>query len=74
MELKPSFVQQLANLESRLTKLGFGPITSGWTDKNDFYQQSPDDILLRNTYLNAQVGEFMDYENPTIEEKYDRIT
>jgi len=74
MELRPNFVHQLAALEGRLTKLGFGPISSGWNDTNEVFETNAEDLVLRNTYLNAQVGEFVDYEQPVDIEKNDKIS
>jgi len=54
-------MQQLTKYEKRLEK-GIGPLTSTWEDVNeetDIFEN--EELLLRNTHLNAQVGPFVDY-------------
>jgi len=52
----------LTSYEGRLTSRGLGPQTTKWTEvydkTNDFENE---ELLLRNTYLNAQMGPFADF-------------
>jgi len=63
LEIKAAFIHQLTAFENRLIGRNLGPKTSKWTevfDKtiNDFENE---ELLLRNTYLNAQMGPFADF-------------
>jgi hypothetical protein len=54
LEIRPSFIQQLAAYELRITRNGQGPKTSTWAE---VYDQSVgpenEEVMLRNTYINA---------------------
>jgi len=63
MDIRPSFVHQLANLEGRLEK--YGPKTAKWEEYNN-----PEDLVLRNTFLNAQMGPFVNYEKTESEKEF----
>jgi len=61
-EIRPSFIHQLTAYENRLIARGLGPKTFDWTEvydkqTNDFENE---ELLLRNTYINAQMGQFAD--------------
>jgi len=62
LEIRANFIHQLTAYENRLVSQGLGPKTSKWTEvfekTNDFENE---ELLLRNTYLNAQMGPFVDY-------------
>mmetsp|Transcript_27214 Transcript_27214/g.26881 ORF Transcript_27214/g.26881 Transcript_27214/m.26881 type:complete len:207 (+) Transcript_27214:401-1021(+) len=60
MDLRPPFIQQLAALENRLLKQGNGPVSSSW-DEEIFHD--PEEHVLRNTFLNAQMGPFVHYDD-----------
>eukprot|EP00826_Nyctotherus_ovalis_P035044 TRINITY_DN2970_c0_g1_i8.p1 TRINITY_DN2970_c0_g1~~TRINITY_DN2970_c0_g1_i8.p1 ORF type:complete len:418 (+),score=65.74 TRINITY_DN2970_c0_g1_i8:169-1422(+) len=62
LDIRTHFIQQLTAYESRLTSRGAGPKTSKWKDVFD--TASPlesEELLLRNTYLNAQTGKFTNF-------------
>jgi len=57
LEIRPNFVHQLTAYESRLLAQGLGPKTSTWnevTERTNNFEN--EELLLRNTYLNAQMG------------------
>lgn len=57
LEIRPSFIQQLANYETRLSKQGNGPRTSKWTElSEDPSNMESEELLLSNTYLNSKIG------------------
>lgn len=61
LEIRPSFIHQLSAYENRLVTKGLGPKTSKWTEVNDATNEfENEELLLRNTYLNAQMGPFAD--------------
>eukprot|EP00826_Nyctotherus_ovalis_P022874 TRINITY_DN17657_c0_g1_i1.p1 TRINITY_DN17657_c0_g1~~TRINITY_DN17657_c0_g1_i1.p1 ORF type:complete len:336 (-),score=44.58 TRINITY_DN17657_c0_g1_i1:263-1270(-) len=56
LDLRPAFARQLAAYEARL-----GPKTSMWSEiseEGNVFEN--EELLLRNTYLNAQIGPFAD--------------
>lgn len=66
-EIRPAFIHQLTAYENRLIARGLGPKTFDWTDvfdktTNDFENE---ELLLRNTYINAQMGQFVDFSTAT---------
>jgi len=63
LEIRQSFIQQLTAYESRLNLCGIGPITSKWSEVSDKTTNTfeNEELLLRNTYLNAQMGPFADF-------------
>lgn len=63
LEIRASFVSQLADFEQKLISQNRGPQTANWNEvadngitlnKDRFYPD--EELLLRNTYLNAQLG------------------
>jgi len=63
LEIRASFVSQLADFEQKLIAQNRGPQTGNWNevantkitlDKNLFFPD--EELLLRNTFLNAQMG------------------
>ena len=59
LDIRTHFIQQLTAYESRLISKGKGPKTSKWEDVFD--KENPlesEELLLRNTYINAQTGKF----------------
>jgi len=60
IELRPHYVTQLSNFEYRLDKQ-HGKKTTKWNELlDDPFDFSSEELLLRNTYLNAQMGPFAD--------------
>jgi hypothetical protein len=51
VEIPKYFLNQLSFYESRLSKLGVGPRTTTWQDTGT--DSDPDELLMRNTYLNG---------------------
>ena len=74
LEIRASFIHQLTAHENRLVARGLGPKTTKWTEiydqTNDFENE---ELLLRNTYLNAQMGPFADLSAPSAAEKIPKI-
>ena len=64
LEIRANFIHQLTDYENRLSTQGIGPKTSKWTEvwekTNEFENE---ELLVRNTYLNAQMGPFADFSN-----------
>ena len=61
LEIRLSFIRQLSSYENRLKTQGIGPKTSDWEelyDKTNNFEN--EELLLRNTYLNAKMGPFAD--------------
>lgn len=59
LDIRPAFLRQLAAHDARLQ--GVGPKTSMWneiSEEGNIFEN--EELLLRNTYLNAQVGPFAD--------------
>ena len=57
LEIRATFIKQLSDYENRLKLRNLGPNTSKWddiSDENKFLES--DELMLRNTFLNAQNG------------------
>ena len=65
MEVRPNFLSQLAYLEKKYTKQGF--ISS--SDWNQTEGLTEEELLLRNTYLNAQLGPIVEENENKEQEK-----
>jgi protein-tyrosine phosphatase len=61
IDLRHNFVTQLGVLENFFTRQGRGPVSSKWTDMNE-HTGNTEELILRNTFLNAQMGPIEDYE------------
>lgn len=57
LALKPNFINQLASFENRLIRQGQGPRTRTW----DEIGEDTEEVVLRNTYLNSQMGAVSNY-------------
>lgn len=64
LEIRASFIQQLNMFETFLTRCGVGPRTQDWNEifEKNFYLEN-EELLLRNTFLNARMGPLVDYSN-----------
>lgn len=63
LEIKSNFFNQLLSIESKFQKSGHGAKTYNWDEV--FTQGDSEEVVLRNTYLNAQsqgVAEFKDHD------------
>lgn len=62
LEIRASFIQQLNCFENYLMKLSMGPRTHDWNQitENTFYIEN-EELLLRNTFLNAKMGPLVNY-------------
>ncbi|CAE8636769.1 unnamed protein product, partial [Polarella glacialis] len=60
MNLKPAFMQQLSGLERRLASQSKLPLSIDWADA-DFSRLECEELLLRNTYLNSQMGPLAEF-------------
>lgn len=66
LEIRAAFIHQLTAYENRLVSQGMGPKTSKWTEVHDKTNEfENEELLLRNTYLNAQMGPFADFSAGT---------
>lgn len=63
IDIRPSFLQQLAALENRLSRLATGVVSNTWAEVSDDPQTANEELILRNTFLNSQAGEIADYHN-----------
>lgn len=74
LEIRATFVHQLTDYEKRLKNRNMGPITEKWTEIFEQTNQfENEELLLRNTYMNAQVGAFADFIACGVKEKPDKI-
>jgi hypothetical protein len=56
LEIRSSFIQQLAAYESRLSKSSNAPRTSTWSEISDpSFGLENEELILRNTYVNAML-------------------
>ena len=63
-EMKTCFIQQLMAYENRLISQGLGPKTSKWSELYEATDKfENEELLVRNTYLNAQMGPFADFSS-----------
>ena len=61
MDIRPNFIHQLSAYETRLSASGIGPKTTKWTEvfeQTNEYEN--EELLLRNTYMNGQIGPMAD--------------
>jgi hypothetical protein len=54
LKIRSNFFNQLGRLEKKLTKLGFGAKTFNWNEIGQTYKITSEELLLTNTFLNAQ--------------------
>lgn len=75
LEIRASFINQLSEFERRLCSLGRGPQSSDWNELSTKINMTQDDLieneelLLRNTFLNAQMGPIALYKFDELEQK-----
>lgn len=75
LEIRASFINQLSEFERRLSSLGKGPQSSDWNELSTKINMNQDDLieneelLLRNTFLNAQMGPIALYRFDELEKK-----
>eukprot|EP00826_Nyctotherus_ovalis_P009935 TRINITY_DN12634_c0_g1_i3.p2 TRINITY_DN12634_c0_g1~~TRINITY_DN12634_c0_g1_i3.p2 ORF type:complete len:431 (-),score=53.84 TRINITY_DN12634_c0_g1_i3:1242-2534(-) len=74
-EIRAPFIHQLAAYENRLTMRKLEPKTTAWTEvydktTNDFENE---ELMLRNTYLNSQMGSIADFVLEDLPEKSTRL-
>lgn len=75
LDIRPECISQLEAYKERLTVCGLGPRTSSWMQ---VFEKAPSDfeneeLMLRNTYLNSQVGPFVDFQAADLCEKGFRL-
>ena len=58
LDIRKSFVRQLALFENRLLREASGPLSTTWTElsQGSCDPLESEEVLLRNTYLNALKG------------------
>jgi hypothetical protein len=74
LEIRATFIKQLSDYENRLKARGMGPKTSKWdeiSDENRFLES--EELMLRNTFLNAQTGPMAQLSNIGAFSKYPRL-
>ena len=76
LEIRASFISQLSDFERKLELQNRGPKTGDW---NELYKQNiptslmeSEELVLRNTFLNAQMGPVAFYSPNDMEER-DRL-
>lgn len=60
LNLKPAFLQQLSGYERRLMQQGKQKLSLDWDD-TQFSNLESEELLLRNTYINSQMGPLADW-------------
>ena len=68
LEIRGTFIQQLQQYEQRLCNRGLGPLSFNFNDlsfKGKGFQKELQDeeMIIRNTFLNAQMGQIVQYGN-----------
>lgn len=70
MEIRSSFIQQLAAYESRLSKSINAPRTSTWSEISDpTFGLENEELILRNTYVNAMLLSLVSVAPKAVKEK-----
>lgn len=66
LEIRATFIHQLSAQEQRLNSGGIGAKTSKWNElaEENCFMES-EELLLRNTFLNAQMGPIAQF-NPAL--------
>jgi len=62
LEIRTCFIQQLSQYETKLATLGIGCKTTRWDEvyeKSNEYEN--EELLLRNTFMNSQMGPIADF-------------
>jgi len=54
IEIRPSFFNQLVNLENKFVKQGIGAKSYNWNELSDPNNPDSDELLLTNTFLNSR--------------------
>mmetsp|Transcript_97446 Transcript_97446/g.275639 ORF Transcript_97446/g.275639 Transcript_97446/m.275639 type:complete len:607 (+) Transcript_97446:73-1893(+) len=62
LNLKPAFLQQLSGYERRLMSQARGPFSLDWNEA-DFSRLECEELLLRNTYINSQMGPLAEFHS-----------
>mmetsp|Transcript_66114 Transcript_66114/g.158165 ORF Transcript_66114/g.158165 Transcript_66114/m.158165 type:complete len:632 (+) Transcript_66114:103-1998(+) len=62
LNLKPTFLQQLSGYERRLMAQAKTPFSFDWNGA-DFARLECEELLLRNTYINSQMGPLADFHS-----------
>lgn len=60
LNLKPAFLQQLSGYERRLMSQSKVPFSLDWNE-GDFSRLECEELLLRNTYINSQMGPLAEF-------------
>merc|ERR550534_1428591 len=61
MDLKPGVLQQLSTYERRLAAQSRGPLSSDWSESGLAGHLESEELMLRNTYLNSQMGPLAEF-------------
>ena len=74
LEIRATFIKQMSEFESRLKRKTNGMCTTKWdelSDANKFLES--DELMLRNTFLNAQSGPIAQLSKPGAFSSYPRL-
>lgn len=85
LEIRSTFITQLSNFEKSLINLGIGPKTQSWHEiESKVMNLEDEELLLRNTYINAQTNAQIDIskmkvskekaKKPTVVKWIDHVT
>ena len=69
LDLKPAFMQQLLSFERRLMALSKQTFSSDWSDRCNVNRWECEELLLRNTYINSQMGPLAEIQRLGVDEK-----
>jgi hypothetical protein len=75
LEIRETFIKQLTGYENRLIAKGLEPKTSKWSEVLDQVTTAfeNEELLLRNTYLNAQTRQFIDFGEKRAAKKQSKV-
>lgn len=75
LDIRPAFIKQLGEYEKRLKEKGMGPKTYDWDEvfeaTNNFENE---ELLLRNTYLNAQTNSLLNTASTSASRSKSKLT
>jgi len=78
LEIRAAFINQLSEFERRLCSQGRGPESGDWNELSNKINIDEDnlieneELLLRNTFLNAQMGPIALYKFDELEQKHNQ--
>lgn len=73
LEIRANFFNQLLALESRFQKQGFGAKTYNWDEIFEEGDDKTEEIVLKNTYTNAQAQGVADFKETDSHQKQNKL-